>query len=63
MFELTKEFLVNLKNAISFEPQLTPAGPNVQFYKCGTCQGTCKGACAGCSSGCKHCCKANTSGR
>lgn len=60
MFELTKDFLENLKKAISFEPQLAQEGPNIQFYNCGTCQGTCRGACSGCSSGCKHCCKSNT---
>lgn len=60
MFELTKELLEKLKT-INSKNKLASVGPNIQYLKCGCCQGTCTSTCSGCSGGCKHCCKANTS--
>lgn len=62
MFELTKDFLENLKKAINFEPQLAPIGANIQYMGCGGCTGTCKNSCKGscrgsCDGGCTRSCK------
>ena len=46
MFELTKDLLSSLKNAIIPERQLALLGPNFQ-YACPTCSGSCGGTCKG----------------
>lgn len=61
MFDLTKEFLATLKEAIIPEKQLVPLGPTYQFV-CATCTGTCRGSCKGgckgsCGSGCSGSCR------
>ncbi len=60
MFELTKEFLENLKNAISFEPQLAPSGANIQMQKsCAFCSNACSD---GCANNCKGACRGSCDG-
>ncbi len=64
MFELTKEFLSNLKNVILPEIAVAPVGPNIQ-YACGECSGTCKHSCRGdckgsCKGGCTRSCKGHS---
>lgn len=64
MFDLTKEILSNLKNAIFPEQQLAPLGPNIQLA-CAACTGSCKNACKGsckgsCKGGCTRSCKGSS---
>lgn len=64
MFELSKEFLNNLKNAILSAPKLAPVGPNIH-YACAACTGSCKNACRGsckgsCKGGCTRSCKGSS---
>lgn len=64
MFELTKEFLSNLKEAINPNVQFAPMGPNIH-YSCmdcrGSCKNSCRGACKGsCQGGCTRSCRGNS---
>lgn len=60
MFELTKDFLENLKKSINFEPQLAPAGANIQMQtSCAFCSNACSN---GCANNCKGACRGSCDG-
>lgn len=65
MFELTKEFLANLKEVLLPEPISVPAGPGIAYATCAGCSGTCKNSCKGtckgsCQGGCTRSCKGHS---
>lgn len=62
MFELGKEFLQSITDALSWIPQPAVEGPNIH-YACNGCTGACKNNCvSGCKGSCKNTCTRSCKG-